>query len=252
MLTKRRQQLLLEYINTHKSAQVTELCREFDISISTVRRDLIALEDHGLISRVHGGAIPVERSNELPILQRSFQQAEEKRRIGEAAAGLVEDGDTILITGGTTTDSMLPYLAPRGNLTVITNSISCAYSLTQHPHIAVAMLGGWLRHAGFSVHGPLTESGLRDLHPTKIFHGIFAISAKTGLTGSDLQEVQTDRFLISAVPELIILADHTKFYRTGPVRLAPIEAVTYIITDFNAPDGEIAALREKGVKVIQV
>jgi len=252
MLTKRRQQLLLDYINTHKSAQVTMLCTEFDISISTVRRDLIALEQRGLISRVHGGAIPIARGNELPILQRSFQQTEEKRQIGEAAAGLVEDGDTILITGGTTTDSMLPYLAPRGNLTVVTNSISCAYSLTQHPHIAVAMLGGWLRHAGFSVHGPLTESGIKDLHPTKIFHGIFGICAETGLTGSDLQEVQTDRFLITIVPELIILADHTKFCRKGPVRLAPIEAVSYAITDVNAPNDEVASLREKGVKVIQV
>jgi len=114
------------------------------------------------------------------------------------------------------------------------------------------MLGGWLRHAGFSVHGPLTESGIKDLHPTKIFHGIFGICAETGLTGSDLQEVQTDRFLITIVPELIILADHTKFCRKGPVRLAPIEAVSYAITDVNAPNDEVASLREKGVKVIQV
>jgi DeoR family transcriptional regulator of aga operon len=229
-----------------------ELCAEFDISVSTVRRDLIELEQRGFISRVHGGAIPVEKSHELPILQRSLQQAEEKRLIGQAAAEWVQDGDTILITGGTTTDSMLPYLASKGNLTVITNSISCAYSLTQHPHIAVVMLGGWLRHAGFSVHGPLTESGIRDLHPTKIFHGIFGISAETGLSGSDLQEVQTDRFLITVAPQLIVLADHTKFNRTGSVRLAPIEAVSYVITDVNSPEEEIVALKKKGVKVIQV
>jgi len=250
MLTRRRQEHLLEYISAHKSAQVTQLCEAFDISISTVRRDLIELEKRGLIVRVHGGAVLIERHNELPIRQRSIQQAEEKKRIGEAAARLVEDNDTILITGGTTTEAMLPFLATRGNLTVITNSIRNAYHLTQYPNIAVVMLGGWLRHAEFSVHGPLTESGLQELHPQKVFHGIFGICAETGLTGADLQEVQTDRFLISIAAQLIILADHTKFCRSGPVRLAPIQAVSTVISDQEAPEAEVAALRALGVEVI--
>jgi DeoR/GlpR family transcriptional regulator of sugar metabolism len=250
MLTKERQQLLLDYITTHKSAQVTGLSEAFDISISTVRRDLIELEKEGLVSRVHGGAIINERQNELPIHQRSFQQAEEKKRIGKAAAQLVKDNDTIMITGGTTTEAMLPFLASKSNLTVITNSVSCAYHLTKYPDIAVVMLGGWLRHAEFSVHGPLTESGLKELQPQKVFFGIFGICPETGLTGSDLQEVQTDRFLISAIAELIILADHTKFCRSGPVRLAPIEAASIVVTDDKAPEEDIAALRKKGIQVI--
>lgn len=252
MLTKRRQQLLLDYIATHKSAQVTRLSEEFNISISTVRRDLIELEQNGLISRVHGGAISIEKQNELPILQRSHQQAEEKRRIGRAAADLVSDNDTIMITSGTTTEAMIPFLASKNNLTVITNAVNNAILLSQYPQIAVVMLGGWLRHAEFSVHGPLTESTLKELHPQKLFHGIFGFCPDTGLTGSDLQEVQTDRYLISAIPKLIILADHTKFCRSGPVRLAPIEAVATVITDDQAPDEDIAALRRKGVQVILV
>lgn len=250
MLTRRRQQLLLDYIAAHKSAQVTQLCKEFDISISTVRRDLIELEKRGLIARVHGGAVLIDRHNELPIRQRSVHQAEEKKRIGEAAARLVENEDTILITGGTTTEAMLPFLAAKENLTVITNAINNAYHLTQYPNIAVVMLGGWLRHAEFSVHGPLTESGLKELHPRKVFHGIFGICSDTGLTGSDLQEVQTDRFLITIAPQLIILADHTKFCRSGPVRLAPIQAVSTIISDHKAPETQVAALRNLGINVI--
>jgi DeoR/GlpR family transcriptional regulator of sugar metabolism len=250
MLTKRRQQLLLDYITAHESAQVSKLCEEFDISISTVRRDLIELEGQGLISRVHGGAVLVDKNIEPPIIQRSVYQAEEKQRIGEAAARLVNDNDTIMITSGTTTEAMIPFLANKKNLTVITNAINNAYHLTQYPHIAVVMLGGWLRHAEYSVHGHLTESGLSDLHPQKLFHGIFGVCATTGLTGSDLQEVQTDRSLISAIPELIILADHTKFCRAGPVRLAPIEAASIIVTDTKAPEKEVSALREKGIEVI--
>jgi DeoR/GlpR family transcriptional regulator of sugar metabolism len=147
---------------------------------------------------------------------------------------------------------MLPFLAPKKNLTVITNSISCAYNLSQLPHIAVVMLGGWLRHAGYSVHGPLTENSLKEFHPNKVFHGIFGICVDTGLTGTNLQEVQTDRYLISIAPKLIILADHTKFCRYGPVRLAPIEAVSKVITDRKAPADEISALRGKEIEVILV
>ena len=244
MLSRQRQQLIMDYIAAHKSAQVTKLREEFDISISTLRRDLIELEQKGQIARVHGGAVLLDHQNELPIRLQAFQQTEEKKRIGEAAAMLVDDGDTILITGGTTTDAMLPFLAPKENLTVITNSISCAYNLTQFPHIALVMLGGWLRHAGYSVHGPLTESGLKEFHPNKVFHGIFGICVSSGLTGTNLQEVQTDRYLISFAPELIILADYTKFCRKGPVRLATIEMVSKVITDLKAPPDEVAALRE--------
>ncbi len=234
----------------HKSAQVTKLCDEFDISVSTLRRDLIELEYRGQIAWVHGGAVLLDQQNEIPIRLQALQQSDEKKRIGEAAAKLVDHGDTIMITGGTTTDAMLPFLAPKENLTVITNSISCAYNLTQFPHIALVMLGGWLRHAGYSVHGPLTESSLNEFHPNKVFHGIFGICASTGLSGTNLQEVQTDQYLIAVAPKLIILADHTKFCRNGPVRLATIDAVSSVVTDEKAPEQEILALREKGVEVI--
>ena len=250
MLTKQRQQLLFDYITSHKSAQVTRLCEEFDISISTVRRDLIELEEHGLISRVHGGAVFIEKGNELPILQRSIYQNEEKKRIGAAAAKLVTDNETIMITSGTTTEAMLPFLSKKNNLTVITSAINVAYKLSHSPNIAVIMLGGWLRHAEFSVHGHLVESGLKELQPQKLFHGIFGICPDTGLTGSDLQEVQTDRFLIATIPQLIILADHTKFRCSGPVRLAPISAVSTVVTDTKAPEGDVQSLREQGVEVI--
>jgi DeoR/GlpR family transcriptional regulator of sugar metabolism len=250
MLTKRRQQLLFDYITAHKSAQITRLCDEFDISISTVRRDLIELEQRGLITRVHGGAVLVEKDNELPILQRSVHQAEEKQRIGAAAANLVADNETIMITSGTTTEAMLPFLAKKNNLTVITNAINNAYHLARYPEIAVIVLGGWLRHAEFSVHGHLVESGLKELQPQKLFHGIFGICPAAGLTGSDLQEVQSDRFLIATIPQLIILADHTKFCRSGPVRLAPITAVSTVVTDDQAPAEDVRSLREQGVEVI--
>ncbi len=251
MLSAQRQKLILEYLTTRKLAQVVELSSAFDVSQATVRRDLMQMENEGIIRRIHGGALLIEDKTELPILHRSEQQAEHKRRIGEMAAKLVQDGDTIIISSGTTTEAMVPFLASKTDLTVITNAINVAYRLTRYPHIAVIILGGWLRHSECSMLGHLTEQALHDLQAHKIFHGVFGIDTKNGLTGTHLQEVQTDRRIIEAARELIVLADHSKFAQLGPIRLAPLSAVSTVVTDTDAPDRDVQALRTQGITVIQ-
>ncbi len=196
MLSAQRQKLILEYLTTRKLAHVVELSSAFDVSQAAVRRDLVQMENKGIIRRIHGGALLIEDKAELPLSQRSDQQAEHKRRIGEAAAKLVQDGETSIITSGTTTEAMVPFLASKTNLTVITNAINVAYQLTRYSHIAVIILGGWLRHSECSMLGHLTEQALHDLQAHKIFHGIFGIDTEHGLTGTHLQEVQTDRHII--------------------------------------------------------
>lgn len=251
MLTPERRRLIADHVRVNGSATVKELENLFDISPSTLRRDLEALEADELIQRVHGGAISLKDGDELPIVGRASQQATAKRRIGEAAARFVRAGDTILITGGTTTATIVPFLTEKQDLTVITNSVSCVQQLAYYPEIAVVVLGGWLRHSELSLLGHFAEFAMRELRPNKAFHGIYGLSVKDGLTGADLQEVRTDRNLISAAPELIIMADHTKFTRRGVIRLAPITAASVIVTDTGAPDTEVQALRDLGIEVVQ-
>ena len=251
MLRAERKQQILDYIVVQKSAQVSDLSDFLNVSLATIRRDLNEMEDDGLVRRVHGGAISVSSSGEPPVLQRKNEQWEAKRRIGEAAAGLVLDGETIIITSGTTTEAMVPFLAAKKNLTVITNAINIASSLTRYPDISVIVLGGYLRHSEFSLVGHLTEQALQDFRVDKVFHGIFGLDPDYGLTGTDVKEVQIDRHIILAVPELIILADHTKFNRVGQIRLAPIEAVSIVVTDQETSKDPIEALLAKGIQVIQ-
>ncbi len=236
----------------HQSVQVNELSEMFDVSLATVRRDLKQIEEQGSIRRVHGGAVYIGDQTEPPALQRKSTYPAIKKRIGEAAAALVRDSETIIITSGTTTEAMVPYLATKTNLTVITNAINVAAELTRHPEINVIVLGGWLRHSEFSLLGHLTEQALQDLRPDKIFHGTFGINVEDGLTGSYMQEAQTDRAMIKAAGELIVLADHSKFAQVGSVRLASIEAVTTVVTDCQTPRADRAALEERGINVICV
>lgn len=251
MLSVERHQQILERILNKKSVRVNELSDILDVSIATIRRDLSQMERKGLLQRVHGGAIYVEDAEEPPILNRKHQQPEAKRRIGFAAAELVNDNETIIITSGTTTEAMVPFLTGKNGLTVITNTINIASLLARYPHISVIVLGGSLRHSEYSMHGHITDQALQDLHADKLFHGIFGLDPEFGLTGADMQEVQTDRKIISAAQQLIILADHTKFGVIGQIRLVPTEKVHMVITDDETPEHFILALRDKGIQVIR-
>jgi len=251
MLSFQRQRQFLEYITGRHAAQVHELGSTFGVSLSTVRRDLKAMEDSGLVRRVHGGVVLAEARDESPLFQRTTQFPEHKRRIAQAAANLVQNGSTIIITAGTTTEAMLPFLKHKSELTVITNAIHIAYQLASYPQIAVIVLGGWLRHSEFSLLGHLTVQAMRDLRADTIFHGTFGIDLEHGLTGAYVQEVETDRCLIAVARELIVLADHSKFGQTGSVRLLSLASVSTVITDTEAPSTALEALRARGITVLQ-
>lgn len=250
MLSVRRQKLLFDYINTHQSAQIAELSEAFDVSLSTIRRDLRDLETSGLIRRVHGGAVLTDDRRETPLEQRAVQQADAKQRIGRHAAELVRDGSTIILAGGTTVAAMVPHLAHKVDLTVITNAVNVACELVAYPSIAVVVLGGWLRHSESSLLGHLTTQALQDLHADTIFYGVYGIDVEHGLSGMYVQEVQTDRALIAAAREVVVLADHSKFTRNGAVRVAPIERVATVVTDHALPDTTRRALERQRIQVV--
>ena len=253
MLAEQRQKQLLAYIAERRTAQVSELSGVFSVSMSTVRRDLQEMEGMKLVRRVHGGALLATvytTHQEAEILQRAPQHTEAKRRIGMAAADLVRDGSTIIVTGGTTTEAMIHFLAAKSGLTIVTNALNIACRLAAEPNIDVIVLGGWLRHVELTLLGHLTTLALSDLRADQIFYGIFGIDVENGLTGTNIREVQTDRALIAAARELIVLADHTKFSQSGPARVLPISAVTKVITDVDAPAAAVQDLQARGLAVV--
>ena len=212
-----RQRRLLAHLRIYGSGNVVELADALGVSPSTVRRDLNEMDDRGLLTRVHGGASSLEGLVEPVLSSRSTTRLAEKRRIGQAAAVLIPDGATILLTGGTTTEAMLPFLAGR-KLTILTNGLNIAYHLTRYPEISVVVLGGVLRHDEMSLLGPIAERALAEFHLDAVFSSVFGIDPETGLSGANVSEADTDRRMLEAAP-LTVLADSSKIGRRGPVRL---------------------------------
>lgn len=247
-----RQQKILDYLNINKSANIEELSKYCDVSEATIRRDLNYLETTEDLVRVRGGALRKIRKIDPFILPRSFIQADAKKRIGKAAADLVQDDETIIVSTGSTTEAMIPYLSDKKGLTVITNALNVAYQLTKFENISTIVLGGLMRHSEFDLLGHITEDSLSDLVATKLFRGVKGVHPKLGLTASDVGHVRTDRKMIDIVQELIILADHTKFYSNGPIKVGPVSIASTIITDINAPKEEVEIIRTMGVRVITV
>ena len=248
-----RRQRLVSFVEEHHGATVAQISKQFEVSEATVRRDLLQLSRLGLIERAHGGAVPrrvrhLQAFPEPPILDRAAVMADEKRRIGRAAAKDVVDGDTIMIAGGTTTAHMIPHLTERTRLTVVTNNLNIASLLAPHSPVTVILIGGMLRHSELSLLGALAEDALENLRVDKLFIGISAIHVDYGLSADDPTEVQTDRALMTSAREITILADHTKFDRVRTIRVIPMSRVSKIVTDRGIAPDQLAALERLGIR----
>ena len=254
MLAAGRRRKIVDYVEQSGDATVESLARAFRVSPATIRRDLTQLDRQGLIERAHGGAAPKSHGRlagmpEPPVLKRSAMQVAEKRAIGRAAARYIEDGDVIVISGGTTTAEMLPYIADRRNLTVITNHLNIASLLATYPDVAAIIVGGTLRHSEMSMLGVLTEDALRNLRADKLFMGTPAVDHEHGFSADDMTEVQSDRNIMAIAGEITVLADHTKFGRIATLRQAPISGVRRLVTDAGAPSAIVEAIGDQGVEV---
>ncbi len=248
-----RQEALLRYIEQARRATVAELSSHFDVSVATVRRDLDVLEERGDVARFHGGAMVVQQAPpEQPVLQRGAEQAEDKARIGRAAAALIEDGDTAFLGSGTTVLEVAKCLHDHNELTVITNSVLVVNELAKTPAITLVSLGGIVRGSEMSMIGHITEQALAEVRASKIIMGIRAIDVEQGLTNDFLPETMTDRAILSQGGDVIIVADHSKCGRVSTAFLAPLSAIDMLITDDQAPLAFVNASRLAGVNVVTV
>ena len=245
-----RQRAIHDLIKQDQRLSVTEICEVFSVSEATARRDLETLAKEGKIQRVRGGAIKTERSPpELPILQREDDQALEKDKIGRAAAGLIDPGDTVFLGSGTTVLAAARYVQNCHNLTVITNSLPIINLLVGCPDVSLIVLGGSLRNSELSFIGHITERALSEVRADKVLLGARAVSHEHGITNDYMAETQTDRAIIKISQKVILLADHTKFGSVSTAFLAPVEDIHVIVTDKKTNQEYIELFREKGIEV---
>ena len=246
-----RQLQILQLVERQQRISVADICVTFDVSEATARRDLETLASQGKLQRVHGGAIILTQAPpEQPILQRQSEEIDEKVRIGQAAAALVHPGETVFLGSGTTVLEAARALRGRRGLTVLTNSLPVVNALAGAEGITIICLGGMLREGEFSFIGHITEQALAEVRADKVFMGTRAISLEYGLTHEYLPETMTDRAILKAGKEIIVLADHTKFGRAATVLLAPLERIHTIVTDDQTPQEFLDAVQARGLHVV--
>ncbi len=242
---------IVQLVEDLERVSITDLCKQFNISEATARRDLESLAEQGKVERVHGGAIPVQSAPpEQPILQREIEEVIAKRHIGQAAAETIADGETIFLGSGTTVLEVARALRGKKRITVITNSLPVVNLFAGQENIEVICLGGMLRDTELSFIGHITEQALAEFRADKVIIGARAISLEHGLTHEYLPETLTDRAIIGIGREVMVVADHSKFGRVATSLLAPIQRVHTIVTDPATDPDFIQGVRELGLRVI--
>jgi DeoR family transcriptional regulator of aga operon len=240
-------------IREREFVRVADLAQQFHISEVTVRSDLDALATEGRLRRVHGGAVAATPAPELRFEDGRAQRADEKWRIGRAAAEHVADGETVILDVGTTTTQVARALLARADLTeivVVTNSLTIAWELEAAiPRFTVVMTGGTLRPLQHSLVEPLGGAILEQLRGHTLFLGCTGVDPDRGITNVNLPEAGMKRRMVEAAERTIVVADGSKVGRVTLARVCGIEDVDALITDHTADQTVLATLRERGVEV---
>ena len=243
--------MIREYVASHQIIRSVDLSTLLDVSEATVRRDLEVLESQGILERTHGGAIFSQQLQGEPAYSHSAQlNAEEKLRIGAAAAALVEDGDVIFVDSGTTATQVIHHLNPNLHLTLITNNLRAAIDMPEGG-IEVILLGGVLRPRANSTVGPFALDALSHVYADKTFLGVDGLSMKYGCTVPVDSEAQVMRSMVERTRgPLIIVADHSKWRVASNFEVASIDQIHCLVTDAGFDPQARAELEAHSVQVI--
>lgn len=252
MLRSERHARILEHVAERGSIDVNELARLLSVSGATVRRDLQHLSSMNLLRRTHGGAVLGGLSIEVPIQHRMERRRPEKRAIAKAAAELVPVGAVVGLTGGTTTTEVARRLVERGPITIVTNAVNIAAEVVLHKHATLVVIGGNARSESYELIGPIAEKTLADYHTDITFLGVDGISAEHGCTTHDHLEAATDRAFVRSSSENVVVADNSKIGKVTFAKICPINDIHRLITDSAAPEQQLSAISDAGVKVTKV
>jgi DeoR family fructose operon transcriptional repressor len=253
MYSAERRQEILALIAKRSRVSVDHLAGYFGVSHSSIRRDLSQLHEDGLITRTYGGALALNgTATETPFNERKVANFEEKDRIGRVAAGLIQEGETIFIDGGTTTECMIPYLLDK-RITVVTYGLNIVNRLS-NSHVTVIASGGTLHQPSLTFNGVFALSNLQsyNIRFDKTFMAASGVSILAGVTNASLEEIPIKRKAIEAGQQNILLVDASKIGVIRAGLIAPLTEIHHVITGGTALPQEIDRLRVSGLAVTLV
>ena len=250
MISDDRRKKILELLDKNGSIRVTELSKIFNISEVTVRTDLADMENKGLLTRVHGGAVSSYKPYyNMNLTQRMSTNQNHKEIIAKKIADMIEDNDTIMLNSGTTTLLVFRAIPRDLNLNIVTNSISIALEGTTNPNFNIILLGGLINSKYQFTFGDDAIKQLKSYHADKLILSVDGIDAEHGFSTYYDKEAEIDRIMLEQSSVSIVAADHSKFNRCAFTKISDLSVADYIITDTNVPEKLKNKLTKHSIKI---
>jgi DeoR family fructose operon transcriptional repressor len=251
LIPAQRRERIQDYLGIHQIVRTADLCEILDASEATIRRDLEWLEEKGFLERTHGGAI----LNQRMILEQEYQQRaqhhpDEKRRIGELAASLIEEGDIVFINSGTTATQVLQHIRRNSRITVFTNNVSAVMDLGD-PGFHYYMTGGEFQSRSNSLAGRFALDNLGLVYANKTILGVDGISLKHGCTVPTNAEAEVVRRMIERTKgQVIVVADHSKWGVVSNFQIANMDEIDKLITDESLDSSAVESLADYKIECL--
>lgn len=250
MYADERHTQIMSLARARGRVDVNALAQRFDITTETVRRDLDRLERRGLLRRVHGGALPIERVGLEPaVAEREIRHRGEKVRIGRAAVAHLPMTGAVLIDAGTTTIELASALPDDRELTVVTNALHIAMQIAHRPNYELWMPGGRVRGRTLAQVDAWALRSLADVRVDVAFVATNGVAVKAGLTTPDFAESEVKRRMIAMAERVVLLADSSKVDQVHLARFGDLADIDVFITDERLPAATFRQLASAGPEV---
>ena len=247
-----RQPEIVEIARREGKVTVEGLAERFGVTLQTIRRDLTELADAGRLERVHGGAIPPSGTSNIGYEDRRGLNAEAKHAIARACAKAIPEDASVFLNIGTSTEAVAGELLRHHNLLVVTNNMNVANILAQNPDCEVIVTGGTLRRSDGGLVGSLTMQTIRQFKFDVAVIGCSALDQDGDILDYDIQEVGVSQTIIQQSRKTFLVADHSKFQRSAPARIASLSDIEIFFTDRLLPTGLATRCRDWGTEVVAV
>lgn len=241
-----------QYVLDQGTSSLEDLCTHFQVSMNTVRRDLAELLERGRLKKVYGGVTAETRApSVIPMAERASRNGNAKQMIGKLAASLVQDNMSIFLDSGSTTMRILPYLADKQNVTVITHSLTALYEAAKYPSLHAIALGGMYNAATSSFVGSNTLDELSKMSINLVFLAATGVTLERGLTNTTYFEVEVKQTVARQNKNLVLMADHSKFGHNALLTFCNFEDLTAVVTDQPLPEIYNSVVSRCGIRVLR-
>ncbi|TLV03645.1 DeoR/GlpR family DNA-binding transcription regulator [Dyadobacter luticola] len=249
MIREKRFAYILDRLKDDQEVGFAQLSSALNVSEDTIRRDIDALSNNGLLMKVRGGAIP-RAHNPLTFKERIVHLKDDKEIIAHKAQPLIKSGQTIFLDGGTSVFTLVSLLPTDIKLTVITNNTAIVPALSAYPGVKLILLGGTYFKESETIVGMAAVRMVENFQADVYFMGVCALDIQRGVTANYLEEAELKQVMLRNSGISVALSTFDKLGTYETYRVCPIESLDYIITEMDASEEKLGLFRAAGIRIL--